>query len=200
MRDYCSGCGESFLLENIDDCQCGRSLCYACMALHKQDSGHSSKSDEGRYRVQMNEVFGRDIVKEIDENFTAIPKVKKSTTLAIPQDVKTDIVLDDLPYDTGHFRYTMTRSEYEALIKELNNDFDRVYVYYNRAVKNLIGQKLTAFAKQENVKPKVQSKTYQVSAMYKVANISAIRYWGTVSLLVTLSIFLSGLIIFNVIG
>ena len=130
MRDFCSNCGESFLVENMDTCQCGRSSCFNCMQIHKQDTGHSSKSDEGRFRVQLNDAFDSAFMKKIDALFSANPKVKKSSSLALPQVIHTFISLDDKRQEHENFRYEMLRNEYEFLLSRFDNDKSKVQQYY----------------------------------------------------------------------
>jgi hypothetical protein len=46
MRESCTGCGESFKSENMSRCgDCGRELCYRCMAVHEGETGHSKSKN-----------------------------------------------------------------------------------------------------------------------------------------------------------
>ena len=105
MRDYCSGCGESFTVENIDNCQCGRSLCYACMALHKQETGHASTSDLGRFRVQLHEEFSREYLSELKDKLMAYPEVTDCFNRAVAQAVMTTVWITMEDGSKEHFAY-----------------------------------------------------------------------------------------------
>lgn len=130
MRDYCSGCGESFKADNMDTCQCGRSVCWRCMAEHKQSTGHSSESDKGRYRVQLNDVFRRDFLISLNKKIEKIPEVKSCSSLAVPQVVHTHIWFKDQPAGRQLVEYELERPTYEALLKQFGNDKEAVIKYY----------------------------------------------------------------------
>ncbi|MBI1355072.1 MAG: hypothetical protein GC160_12055 [Acidobacteria bacterium] len=57
MRETCSGCGETFLDENITECgACGRTLCYHCLGPHQQQTGHREpdpRSLRGRFNADV---------------------------------------------------------------------------------------------------------------------------------------------------
>lgn len=200
MRDYCSSCGESFLVENMDTCQCGRSLCYRCMAEHKHATGHTSESDKGRFRVQLNDVFSRSFLSEFDEKLTQNLEVKSSSSLALPQVVQTHIWFHDKYTGKQLIDYELERKEYEFLINKFNKDKQKVFDYYTDKVTALLEQTLAQNALLDHLPEKSESKTYQVSALnYQIAEISPWRYWLTLSVSTVLYLVLIGLVIRNLI-
>ena len=138
MRDYCSGCGESFTVENIDNCQCGRSLCYACMALHKQETGHSSTSDLGRFRVQLNEEFSREYLSELKDKLMAYPEVTDCFNRAVAQAVMTTVWITMTDGSKELIEYELERSDYERLFNKFEHDRQRVLDYYTEQTTQLV--------------------------------------------------------------
>lgn len=134
MRDYCSGCGESFKADNMDTCQCGRSLCWRCMAEHKQSTGHSSESDKGRYRVQLNDVFRRDFLISLNKKIEQIPEVKSCSSNAGPQFVQTHIWLHERHNGKQLIEYLLERPSYESLLKQYDDQREAVMAYYMERV------------------------------------------------------------------
>ena len=138
MRDYCSGCGESFTVENIDNCQCGRSLCYACMALHKQETGHSSTSDLGRFRVQLHEEFSREYLSELKDKLMAYPEVTDCFNRAVAQAVMTTVWITMTDGSKELIEYELERSDYERLFNKFEHDRQRVLDYYTEQTTQLV--------------------------------------------------------------
>lgn len=138
MRDYCSGCGESFTVENIDNCHCGRSLCYACMALHKQETGHSSTSDLGRFRVQLHEEFSREYLSELKDKLMAYPEVTDCFNCAVAQAVMTTVWITMADGSKEYFHYELERSDYERLFNKFDHGRQRVLDYYTEQTTQLV--------------------------------------------------------------
>ena len=138
MLDYCSGCGECFTVENIDNCQCGRSLCYACMALHKQETGHSSTSDLGRFRVQLHEEFSREYLSELKAKLMAYPEVTDCFNRAVAQAVMTTVWIKMAAGSKELIEYELERSDYERLFNKLEHDRQRVLDYYTEQTTLLV--------------------------------------------------------------
>ena len=198
MRDYCSSCAESFLVENMDACQCGRSLCCRCMAEHKHATGHTSESDKGRFRVQLNDIFSRSFLSDFDEKLTQNPEVKSSSSLALPQVVQTHIWFHDKYTGKQLIDYELERKEYEFLLNKFDNDKQKVFDYYTDKVTALLESFLannnSSIASPEEAKPT----TYRVSAMHQIAEISPLRYWLTMSLSTVLYLVWAVLVIRNI--
>jgi hypothetical protein len=138
MREYCTGCGDSFKYEDLDTCQCSRSLCWRCMAEHKQATGHSNESDKGRFRVQLNDVFTRNFLKELDKKIVDNSMVKSCFSLALPQAVHSQIWLKNGSTGNQLVRYQLERPNYESLFKELNNDEAAMLAFYTKKVTQLL--------------------------------------------------------------
>ena len=130
MRAICSGCGESFSDENLDNCECGRTECYRCLALHKQETGHSSTSDLGRFRVQLNEQFTRAFLKDLESELLTNPEVGHCFNLALPQVVSTSVWLKHKDHGEKHFDFKMTRKQYEQLLNTFDNNSENVLNFY----------------------------------------------------------------------
>lgn len=200
MRDYCSSCGESYLVENMDTCQCGRSLCYRCMTEHKHATGHTSESDKGRFRVQLNDVFSRSFLSEFDEKLTQNSEVKSCSSLALPQVVQTHIWLNDKYAGKQLINYELERNEYEFLINKFDKDKQKVFDYYTDEVtallESFVANNKSNVASPEEAKPT----TYRVSAMYQIAEISPLRYWLTMSISTVLYLVWAVLVIKNILA
>ncbi len=134
MRDYCSGCGESFTVENIDNCQCGRSLCYTCMAMHKQETGHSSTSDLGRFRVQLQDEFNREYLRTLKDKLMAVPQVTDCFNLAVAQAMMTSVWIKTTTGKKEHIEYELERSDFERLLNKYEHNRQRVLDYYSEHV------------------------------------------------------------------
>ena len=198
MRDYCSGCGESFKNDNMDTCQCGRSFCWRCMSEHKQATRHSSESDKGRFRVQLNDVFRRDFLSELNKKIEESQEVKSCSSLAVPQVVHTHIWFHDRSAGKQLIEYELERPAYEVLLKQLGNDREAVIKYYVEHVTEMLETTLAEIkaSKLEEAIPPV--KTYRVSAINQLAVVSPFRYWSTLSLSVFLGILLVALVVRNI--
>ena len=148
MRDYCSGCGESFTVENIDNCQCGRSLCYACMALHKQETGHSSTSDLGRFRVQLHEEFSREYLSWLKDKLMAYPEVTDCFNRAVAQAVMTTVWIKMADGSKEYFQYELERSDYERLFNKFEHNRQRMLDYYTEQVSVFIEDRINQAVEQ----------------------------------------------------
>ena len=198
MRDYCSNCAESFLVENIDTCQCGRSLCYRCMAEHKHATGHSSESDKGRFRVQLNDVFSKRFLSEFDGKISLNPEVESSNSLALPQVVQTHIWLHDKYARKQLIDYELERSEYEFLINKFDCDKQKVFDYYTSKVTGLLESFLAENRPLPLPNKDPKQKTITTSALnYRLAEVSPLRYWSSLSFSIVLYVILVSLVINN---
>lgn len=138
MRDYCSGCGESFTVENIDNCQCGRSLCHACMAKHKQETGHSSTSDLGRFRVQLHEEYNREYLNKLKDKLMSYPEVADCFNRAVAQAVMTTVWITMPNGKVEPIEYELERSDYERLFNKYDHNREQMLNYYTEQVINFV--------------------------------------------------------------
>lgn len=130
MRAICSGCGESFSDENMDNCECGRTLCYRCIAIHKQKTGHLSTSDLGRFRVQLNEEFTKPFLNQLSNELLSYPEVDRCSNLALPQVVSTTLDLIHKEHGKKQLTFEMTRKQFEQLLNTFDNDGKHVQDFY----------------------------------------------------------------------
>lgn len=130
MRDFCSGCGETFLDENMDNCNCGRSLCYACMAIHKQESGHKKINPYPNQHVLLNECFDEELVDIINREILASERITSVLTTAHGNSLSSQINYYDSENQSKCVIYKMSYLEYVELFKCLNEHIYRVCDYY----------------------------------------------------------------------
>ena len=171
------------------------------MAEHKHATGHTSESDKGRFRVQLNDVFSRSFLSEFDEKLTQNPEVKSSSSLALPQVVQTHIWFHDEYAGKQLIEYELVRKEYEFLINKFDKDKHKVFDYYTDEVTALIEKAFAQSTLLDDLREKPESKTYQISALnYQIAEISPWRYWLTKGLSIILYLILAGLVIRNLLN
>lgn len=218
MRECCSGCGETFKEDNIDTCsQCGRTLCWRCMAEHKQTTGHSSQSDQGRFEIQMHHIFHGKFLDSLDFRCEKLPQVKSCESWAAPRSVRVivELVGETLPYE-----FLLTREECQAFLDDHDDDKQKLLDYFLDLVAELLAGRIpdtylrkappqqpsfepkrpNVVVDKEKPKPKPKPKTYRVAASHQELTISALRYWSTISLCSALYLTLLALIVRNILN
>ena len=122
MRDYCSGCGESYLLENMNDCECGRSLCYRCLQTHQQESGHQSRSERERGwqqdPVDMRGIFCAAVTQRIFDRMDAEPAVQDFACRTSQQVFTGRMVFQAKAQAERFFEFHLSFQEYQALLAQ----------------------------------------------------------------------------------
>ena len=118
VRQHCEHCGESFLSDNLEDCECGRSLCNQCMASHKRETGHQSTNDISRWQTNLRDFFTYNDVKRLDRAILALPAIESVSTFADRQEVYSDVTLAPLPLAEHEFRFYLHRKEVEQPLEK----------------------------------------------------------------------------------
>lgn len=80
FRALCDACHEAFLSENLQDCECGRSLCYRCLAQHLSDTGHQKRSDlnkRSHHDKDMRRLFDRETSQRFFAELQGSPHVSR---------------------------------------------------------------------------------------------------------------------------
>ncbi len=117
MRDYCSGCGESYRRDNLNTCQCGRALCWRCMTAHANQAGHLSNSDlRGVVDDQNTELLFRAFEKHPGVRFFGCICFAEKITCPIK-------LVSEAPFSGEVKRYSLSAGEYNRLMVEHNQHF-----------------------------------------------------------------------------
>jgi hypothetical protein len=80
MREACSGCGQTFLQENLETCECSGEYCYKCFGGHTESTGHKSLQQQGLvWQTNPNDmrgIFSRSIRQHFFDAFKSSEAVK----------------------------------------------------------------------------------------------------------------------------
>jgi len=184
----------------MDDCQCGRSLCAYCLQVHTQETGHKRKVDLTQNykndREDMRSIFSGSISESFFTLFESFPEVEDYACMTEHDFFRSNIILKKEPFKNQRFIHDLYYPQYQKLLSSNGNDMAAFSEAYAQSVITDIRRTITT----SPAKPEEHPKNHQVSAMYQIANISPIRYWGTIILLIGLSITLAGLILNRIFG
>lgn len=122
MRDVCSGCGETYLDEHIDCCECGRYLCPFYLMEHRQQTGHTTRADRleiGTDFVDLNTVVTREQLIAFSRKLEIHPEIYLAVCLVIKTAYLSANIFVTNPVTEEHRRdFRIKSQEFMALLDE----------------------------------------------------------------------------------
>ncbi|GAA0375015.1 hypothetical protein GCM10009092_44070 [Bowmanella denitrificans] len=118
FRALCDTCRDSFLLENLLDCDCGRSLCHRCLAQHLTETGHQQRSDVHRQthnERDMRRIFDRETSQRFFDALQSSPDVSRFGCMICEHSYSGRVKLSP---DGRFFRFTIQFDEYQHCLAE----------------------------------------------------------------------------------